>query len=61
VPVAPTDPNYRGSADGVVRVKRNDFVKVNIGLYEAQQRQKAEDRLLRRQIDPFRLGHWGDE
>jgi len=60
VRVSAADPNYRGSDEGVVRVRRNDFVTINMELYEEQQRLKLEDRLRRRMIDPFRLGHWDD-
>jgi hypothetical protein len=58
--VSRADPNYPNSNGGVVKVRRSDFVTVNMDLYEAQQRQKAEDRRLRRSLDPFRLGHWDD-
>jgi len=47
VRVSPADPNYRGSDEGVVRVRRSDFVTINMELWEAQQQQKAEDRRLR--------------
>jgi hypothetical protein len=60
VRVSPADPNYRGSEEGVVKVRRNDFVTINMELYEEQQRLKREDRLRRRMIDPFRLGHWDE-
>ena len=60
VRVSPADPNYHGSDEGVVRVRRKDFVTINMELYEAQQQLKREDRLRRRMIDPFRLGHWDD-
>jgi hypothetical protein len=60
VRVSPADPNYHGSNEGVVRVRRNDFVTINMELYEAQQQQKREDRIRRKMIDPFRLGHWDD-
>jgi len=60
VRVSPADPNYRENDGGVVRVRRADFVKINMELYEAQMREKREDRLRRREIDPFRLGHWED-
>ena len=59
--VSRADPNSPGSDGGVVRVRRKDWVTVNMGLYEAQQRQRVEDRRLRRMIDPFRLGHWDGE
>jgi len=60
VRVSPVDPNYRGSNEGVVKVRRSDFVTVNMELWEAQQQAKREDRRLRRAIDPFRLGHWDE-
>jgi hypothetical protein len=57
--VAPSDPNYRESDEGVVKVRRNDFVTVRIDLWEEQQRQKAEEKRHRREIDPYRLGLYG--
>jgi len=57
--VSRADPNYANSNSGVVRVRRSDFVTINMELYEAQQQAKREDRRMRRSIDPFRLGHWG--
>ena len=60
VRVSPADPNYHGSNEGVVRVRRSDFVTINMELWEAQQQAKREDRRLRRSLDPFRLGHWDD-
>ena len=60
VRVSPADLNYREDDGGVVKVRRNDFVRINMELYEAQQQAKREDRLRRRAIDPFRLGHWDD-
>jgi hypothetical protein len=59
VTVSPTDPNYKKSEEGVVRVRRSDWVGINMEAYEEQQRQKREDRRHRRMIDPCRLGHWG--
>ena len=59
--VSRADPNYDRGGGGVVRVRRNDFVTINMELYEAQQAAKREDRLRRRMIDPFRLGHWDNE
>jgi hypothetical protein len=61
VKVSKADPNYAKSEKGVVRVRRSDFVTIRMDLYEQQMRQKAEDRLHRRMIDPYRLGHWGPE
>ena len=59
VRVGPADPNYRESDEGMVRVRRNDFVRINVEVWEAQQRQKREDRRLRRALDPCRLGLYG--
>src|SRR5215469_9759132 len=59
VRVSPADPNYRGSDDGVVRVRRSDFVTVRIDLWEEQQAAKREERRHRRIIDPCRLGLYG--
>src|SRR5262249_39860408 len=61
VRVSPADPNYHISDEGVVRVRRRDFVRINMELYEAQCEAKREDRLRRREIDPFRLGHWDND
>jgi hypothetical protein len=59
VRVSPSDPNYGKSDDGVVRVRRSDFVTVRMDLYEEQQREKRLDRLRRREMDPARTGIWG--
>lgn len=59
VQVGPADPNYRRSEEGVVRVRRSDFVTVRIDLWEQQQAEKREARRQRRMLDPYRLGHWG--
>ena len=60
VRVAPSDPNYAKSDEGTVRVRRNDWVTVRIDLWDEQQRQKAEERLHRKMVDPCRIGHWDD-
>ena len=60
VRVSPADPNYHASEEGVVRVRRNDFVRINMELYEAQMEARREDRVRRRALDPFRLGHWNE-
>src|SRR5215467_13808451 len=57
--VSRADPNYAGSDGGVVRVRRNDFVTINMEVWQEQMRQKTEHRRLRRALDPYRLGHWG--
>jgi len=59
VRVSPADPNYHGSEEGVVKVRRKDFVTINMELWEAQQQEKAQARRMRRALDPYRLGHWG--
>ena len=58
VRVAPEDPNARGD-DRVVEVKRADWVTVNIPLWERQQAERALERQRWRELDPFRIGHWG--
>jgi hypothetical protein len=57
--VSRADPNYAGSDEGVVRVRRNDFVTINMRGWEAQQAEKREARRQRRMMDPARMGHWG--
>ena len=57
--VSKVDPNYARSNEGVVRVRRKDFVTIRMDLYEEQMREKQEARRQRRQLDPYRLGHWG--
>jgi hypothetical protein len=57
--VSKSDPNYPGSDEGVIRVRRTDFVTLRMDLYEEQQRQRREDRLRRKALDPCRLGLWG--
>ena len=59
VRVSPHDPNYSGSDGGVVRVRRSDYVTIRMDLYEQQQREKAEDRRRRRELDPYRMGLYG--
>jgi hypothetical protein len=58
VKVAPEDPNAKGG-DRVISVRRPGFVTINIPLWEHQQAEKAEDRKRMRELDPFRVGHWG--
>ena len=59
VKVGPDDPNYAKSDEGVVKVRRSDWVTIRMDLYEEQQREKQEDRLRRRALDPCRLGLYG--
>jgi hypothetical protein len=59
VKVSPDDPNYKKDDGGVVKVKRSDFVTINMAAYEEQQRQRREDRRHRRRLDPARLGLYG--
>jgi hypothetical protein len=60
VKVSEADPNYPKSNEGVVRVRRNDFVTLRLDLYEEQMRQKAADRRHRKMIDPARMGLWDE-
>jgi|SRR5215831_8887714 len=60
VQVSPADRNYGRSEEGFVRVRRSNFVTINMDLYEEQQQQKREDRMKRRMLDPYRLGHWNE-
>ena len=57
--VSRADPNYPESDEGVVRVRRSDFVTISVEVWKAQMREKKEARRLRRALDPYRLGHWG--
>jgi hypothetical protein len=59
VRVSPDDPNYRKSDEGMVRVRRSDFVTINMEVWEEQMKQKRIDRLRRKALDPARLGIWG--
>ena len=59
VKVSTVDPNYPKSEEGMVKVRRTDFVTIRMDLWEEQQRQKRAEKLHRRQLDPYRLGHWG--
>src|SRR5262249_44945657 len=59
VRVSPADPNYDRSDEGVVKVRRSDFVTVRMDVYEEQMEEKREARRQRRLMDPSRLGHWG--
>jgi hypothetical protein len=59
VRVSPADPNYRESEGGVVKVRRSDFVRINMEVWEQQQAEKREARRHRRMIDPCRLGLYG--
>jgi hypothetical protein len=59
VAVSRADKNYPNSDEGIVRVRRPEYVTINIAAWEEQQRWKAEDRRRRRELDPFRIGHWG--
>jgi len=57
--VSRADPNYAASDDGVVKVRRRDWVTVRIDLWEEQMRQRREERRIRRALDPCRLGLYG--
>jgi hypothetical protein len=57
--VSRVDPNYASSEQGAVRVRRSDFVTIRMDLWEEQKRQRREERLRRRALDPCRLGLYG--
>jgi hypothetical protein len=57
--VSRVDPNYASSEQGAVRVRRSDFVTIRMDLWEEQRRQRREERLRRRALDPCRLGLYG--
>jgi hypothetical protein len=59
VKVSAADHNYMEDDGGVVRVRRSDFVTINMAAYEEQRRWRREERRKRRSLDPSRLGHWG--
>jgi hypothetical protein len=59
VRVGPADPNYSQSDGGTVTVRRKDFVTINMSVWEQQMREKREDRRIRRELDPCRLGLYG--
>jgi hypothetical protein len=58
--VSRADPNYPAREEnGAVKVRRRDFVTVNIAAWEAQMAAKREERRSRRVLDPCRLGLYG--
>src|SRR6476620_528801 len=59
VKVSNADPNYPKSEEGVVRVRRSEFVTIRMDLWEEQQRQKRAEKFHRKMLDPYRMGHWG--
>jgi hypothetical protein len=59
VKVSTVDRNYKEGDGGVVRVRRSDFVTVNMRAFEEQQRWRREERRRRRELDPARTGIWG--
>jgi hypothetical protein len=54
--VSKSDPNYPGSDEGVIRVRRADFVTLRLDLYEEQQHQRREDRLRRQEAVDWVIG-----
>jgi len=60
VKVSSADHNYpKSDGEGIVRVRRSDFVTVNMQAYEEQRRWRREERRRRRELDPYRTGIWG--
>jgi hypothetical protein len=54
VHVSRDDPNG-GGRDTVVRVRRPDWVTIDVAAYEAQVEQRAAERQRRKEADPFGL------
>jgi hypothetical protein len=59
VPVSKADKNYPISDEGVVRVRRPDYVTINFAAYEEQQAEKARYKRYLKELDPCRLGIYG--
>ena len=58
-PVSKADKNFPTSDDGMVRVRRPDYVTINIPLWEAQQEEKRRYKRYLRELDPCNLGLYG--
>jgi hypothetical protein len=59
VEVSKADRNYPTSDEGVVRVRRPDYVTINFAEYERQQAEKAAYKRYLKDLDPCRLGLYG--
>jgi hypothetical protein len=60
VHVSRVDPNVANAVDGVVAVRRPDFVTINMAAYEEQQAARARKREESQRRDPYRLGLYGE-
>ena len=59
VPVSTADKNYPTSDEGVVHVRRPDFVTINVEAWEEQQEEKRRYKRYLKELDPCRLGLYG--
>jgi hypothetical protein len=59
VSVSKADKNFPASDDGMVQVRRPDYVTINIPLWEEQQEEKRRYKRYLRELDPCRLGLYG--
>jgi hypothetical protein len=60
VPVSSADKNAPARDDeGMVRVRRADWVTIDIGKWEKQQAEKAAYKRYLKELDPCRLGLYG--
>ena len=59
VEVSKSDKNSPMGDDKVVRVRRPDYVTINMEAYEEQQAEKARYKRYLRELDPCRLGIYG--
>jgi hypothetical protein len=60
VPVSRADKNWPSRDDeGFVVVRRPEYVTIDIPAWERQQEEKRRYKQYLRELDPFRLGHWG--
>ena len=53
------DKNYPASDEGMVQVRRPDYVTINIPLWEEQQEDKRRYKRYLRELDPCNLGIYG--
>jgi hypothetical protein len=59
VAVSRADKNYPNSDEGFVRVRRPDWVTIDIGKWEEQQAEKRRYKRYLKDLDPCRLGLYG--
>ena len=59
VSVSKADKNWPASDEGMVHVRRPDYVAINIPLWEEQQAEKARYKRYLRELDPCRQSLYG--